>query len=63
MGNLGGKPKDGTGGLPKIDGESPCACIGQTGNPFMLIDGGKFPKFGGGSCDILNLNNKSLVLK
>jgi len=52
MGNLGGKPGEGICGLPKIDG-AVAPTIGHPGNPFVLKAGGKFPKFGGGNCDIL----------
>ena len=52
IGNVGGKPSEGVCGLPKIDG-AVAPTIANPGNPFMLKDGGKFPKFGGGSCDIL----------
>lgn len=51
-GNLGEKLGGGNGGLLKIEKAAPWASVGHDGKPFALKDGGKFPKFGGGSCDI-----------
>lgn len=61
MGNLGGKPSEGFCGRPKIDGAVPIG--GHPANPLMLKAGGKFAKFGGGSCDILTENGSSLTEK
>ena len=51
-GNLGEKLGRGNGGRLKIEKAAPWASVGHDGKPFALKDGGKFPKFGGGSCDI-----------
>lgn len=51
-GNLGEKLGGGNGGLLKIEKAAPWASVGHDGKPLALKDGGKFPKFGGGSCDI-----------
>ena len=55
-GNLGEKLGGGNGGLLKIE-KAPWASVGHDGKPFALKDGGKFPKFGGGSCDISSVEN------